>query len=143
MNRIVIQSILTAATLFALTGVSCSNPPSAQSSGASPAPGASAHPAARGGAPTDDEVATAIRSYFAKLDPAERVRSVSSIRIARDSKGSWWAWGEFELGPGSDGGAVIMNRSSDGWKVISQGSSPDVDLIPVEIRKELRPAENR
>lgn len=137
MNRIVIQSILTAATLFALTGVSCSNLPSAQ------AANVAAHPVACGGAPTDVEVATAIRSYFTKLDPAERVRSVSSIRIARDSKGSWWAWGEFELGPGSDGGAVIMSRSSDGWKVISQGSSPDVDLIPAEIRKQLRPAENR
>jgi hypothetical protein len=111
----------------------------AHSPTARPKTSAPANPAPSSAAPTQAEVSTAIRSYFAKLDPSERVHSVSNIRTAKDSAGHWWAWGEVNLGPGSDGGAVIMSRSGDGWKTISQGSSPDADLVPAEIRKELCP----
>jgi hypothetical protein len=143
MNRKSTQCILAAATLSALTGVGCSNLSTAQAPTASPTPSAPANPVASSAAPTKAEVATAIRGYFAKLYPGERVRSVSRIRTAKDSTGRWWAWGEADLGPGSDGGAVIMSRSSDGWKAISQGSSPDADLVPAEIRKELCPDYHR
>ena len=139
MNNKSIQGMLAAATLSALTGVGCSNLSSAQAPTARPAPSTPSTQAASNAAPTQAEVTTAIREYFAKLDPSERVHSVSNIRTAKDSAGRWWAWGEVNLGPGSDGGAAIMCRSSDGWKAISHGSSPDVDLVPAEIRKELCP----
>lgn len=96
-------------------------------------------PRANSTTPTQAEVSTAIRNCFANLDPGERVRSVSHIRTAKDSTGCWWAWGEVDPGPGTDGGAVIMSRTSDGWKAISHGSSPDANLVPPEIRKELCP----
>jgi hypothetical protein len=131
MNSKSTQSMLAAAILSALAGVCCSNPSSAQ------AASAPANPAASSAAPTKAEVATAIRSCLAKLDPGERVESISHIRAAKDSTGRWWAWGEVSLGPGTDGSAMIMRRSSDGWKTISYGSSPDAELVPAEIRKEL------
>lgn len=137
------QCILAAVTLSALTGVGCSDLSSAQAPTDRSAPSTPANPAASSAAPTKAEVATAIRSDFAKLYPGEQVRSVSHIRTAKDSNGRWWAWGEADLGPGSDGGAVIMSRSSDGWKAISQGSSPDADLVPAEIRKEICPNYHR
>lgn len=136
------QCMLAAATLSALTGIGCSNLSAAQDPAARPTPSAPAIPAAISAAPTPAEVSTAIRGYFAKLDPGARVRSVSHIRTAKDSTGRWWAWGEVDFGPGTDGGAVIMSRSSDGWKAMSQGSSPDADLVPAEIRKELCPDNN-
>jgi hypothetical protein len=34
---------------------------------------------------------------------------------------------------------MIICRSSDGWKSISHGSSPDADLVPAEIREKLCP----